>query len=257
MQIITPQESLAYFGLLDSTGNIERMQSIIDQVQTKLQAAYSGQLLSHLREDFFMVSSRVRPFDRNLLLLKLRLPFFTETDEFEIKRGPICSVNDFNPCFTCCTGITDGDGHFVDTDLGTVSVLCPCDEQMYRVRYRAGFEVVDDILQLPEAIKLELMPLIEIAWNALCADGDDDECNTCGTQVPAVMLKVQSNPMLFRFLPHAYAAVGSRPVRLEEDPDAVDVMADTDPDPDVAIAPGMEDQNATDPPPDEEFVAGA
>ena len=209
-----------YFGLPDSAGNLERMNEILAAVTARLAAAYCGELGTHYREDFFIVNSRVRPYNADSLYLKLTLPFVTDSEEFEITHAPICGWSDFNPCFTCCHGsaLTNGDKVFLDTKLGVATVLCPCDMRLYRVRYMAGFETSDEgIVQLPPELRTEMAPLIESRWNALCSD-EDEECNTCNSSDPAVMVKFQSNNLLFRFLPAAVSPVHTRLVPEDDEP---------------------------------------
>ena len=234
MQILLTRNVLNYFGLTDSTGNIARMDLILQLLAGRLKAAYGGNLARHFREDFFLVNSKIRPFNADALVLKLALPFFTETEEFEVTRGPVCGWSDFNPCFTCHTGVlTGGDKTLLDTQLGTVTVLCPSDHQLYRVRYMAGFEEDENgVLDLPAEIVAELYPMIEAQWNTMCGE-DDESCNTCGTDNPAVLLKVQANTMLFRFLPHAMSCIATREVSEEN----AEVMTDENTMPDTVVAP--------------------
>lgn len=217
MQILSPSDALTYFGLPDSAGNLERMEVVIGGVEQRLMAAYGDHLLQHQREDFFLVNSRVRPFNADALALKLHLPFVTDTESFEISHGPLCGWSDFNPCFSCCSGkaLTNGDKVLLDECMGVVTVLCPCDKQLYRVRYQAGFPEVDGTIQLPSQLLAEIHPMIEVRWNALC-EGEDDECKKCGTGDPAVLMRHQSNVLLYRFLPSAHSPIHSRVVPEEE-----------------------------------------
>ena len=100
---------------------------------------------------------------------------------------------------------------------------------MYRVRYTAGFKEDDaGILQLPPEIATEVYPLVEYRWNAMCSD-EDDKCNTCGTDEPAIALKLQTGRLLFRFLPFGYSHVASRIVLPEVEPETdSEVTADPD-----------------------------
>lgn len=200
-----------FFGLPEVAKTLERADLANKALTTHLASLYGGSLDRHRRHDVYHVNNCRQPFSATQLYLRTKLPFMQDDDTLEVITSSSscgcggCSGGPTHSCFSC-----HGDqlsAVYLDADLGKLTVMCPVDDTVYEVKYTAGFEKdANDLYILPPKLMDYAWCKLAGLYNQFCA-GDDEKCK-CGKEQTAVAL--QSDGILSRFLPQAYAPIQSR-----------------------------------------------